>query len=226
MKTFDNFITEELVWRDEKKFKKGDIVYYVSKKDFLPHDKPFEVESYDDSEDTGPIIQLKDKTLWGAQAFISEQDYKSKEGRKSNGKTVNKEIDVLERKKKTDEQIIDRLISETKNNTRHWYFVGKESEIEFLYTKVRKEVEIRGTKTIIDTIFKISDQLIEEEDDDEIYSEFQYPSQKNNIITLEIYISKNNKKEIFCRRISSHQLKLSDLVGVALPIAVKKPDKK
>ena len=160
MKTFDDFIVEELVWRDGERERQQD----------------------------------------------------------------NLAIDDLEKVKKTDEQIISKLLEDTKANKLRWYFVGEERAIEYLYTKVRKEVTIKGDKTIISTIFKIADQLIE---DDEQYSEFQEDIfAQVNLITLDVLFNKNNKKDIFCKRILGHQLKLSELVALVLPIAVKKPEKK
>ena len=65
-----------------KKFKKGDIVYYTNAKNFLPHDKPFEVDAYNEAEGpSGPSVHLKGDhpiSFYGAQAFISEDEYKKR----------------------------------------------------------------------------------------------------------------------------------------------------
>jgi hypothetical protein len=68
------------------------------------------------------------------------------------------------------------------------------------------------------------DQEIEEELDDVPY-QFQAYFEHSNIISLEVYLSKNSKKEIFCKRIIDHQLKLSELLGLAIHNMKKTPKK-
>lgn len=65
------------------KFKKGDTVYYISDKGFLSYDKPYEVLEWHDGKDMmGPSIKITDdqnrESNYGAQAFISEEEYNSK----------------------------------------------------------------------------------------------------------------------------------------------------
>ena len=124
-------------------------------------------------------------------------------------------IDNLERVKKTDEQIVERLMNDSKDHKFHWH-----KDSDYIYTKLMKVHE----DTKIDIIFKISDQL----EQLEIYSEYQNELQDDfdSIITLDIYMRKNGKKEIFCRRISALQLKLSNLLEIVLPMIENKIDKK
>lgn len=124
------------------------------------------------------------------------------------------DIDNLERHKKTDEQIIDQLMAESKKGLLNWY-----SDNDYIYTRRI----IKKNDTRVDILFKISDQLLE----DEIYSEYAYYQDAfANMITLDIYMTKNHKKEIFIRRISSFQLKLSNLLEIVMPNVKKKPDNK
>jgi hypothetical protein len=117
----------------------------------------------------------------------------------------------FERVKKTDDEIIDRLIEDTREEKLKWFA----STDDLIYAKHRK---IYGN-TVVDVIFKLFDQFEEQ------YSEFAYYDFHDGfdtILVLDIYFSKNNKKEIFCKRISAYQLKLSNLVAIAKPIIEKK----
>ncbi len=122
----------------------------------------------------------------------------------------------LQRFKKSDIDIIDLLMEDTKKGRLHWF-----GEDDMIYTNV---VEKYG-ETAVDTIFKISDQLIEDEYENEMFG-YEFQDMFSNVITLDIYMRKNNKKEIFCRRISTGQLKLSNLLEIILPNLEKKQDKK
>lgn len=110
----------------------------------------------------------------------------------------------LQRFKKSDSDIIDLLMEDTKKNELEWY-----GEDDMIYTKISKKYGY----TKIDTIFKISDQLIEEEYDNEIFG-YEFQNMFSDVITLDVYMSKNGKKEIFCRRILTGQLKLSNLLEI------------
>lgn len=124
------------------------------------------------------------------------------------------DIDNLERHKKTDDEIVDRLTEESKKGLLNWY-----RDQDFIYTRRI----IKKDDTRIDILFKISDELLE----DEIYSEYAYyQDAMGSMITLDIYMTKNHKREIFIRRISMPQLKLSDLLEVVMPNVKNKPDKK
>jgi len=128
---------------------------------------------------------------------------------------------------KPEDEIISTLMRDTKDKKFTWYADPKE---EILYCKRRlvkdPSTNIKGNDKI-DLIFKISDQLVEEEidEDDYMFAEYQgfYPSR--NLISLDISISKNNKKEIFCRRITSYQLKLTELLEIILEDYKLKPEK-
>jgi len=119
--------------------------------------------------------------------------------------------------KKSDSDIIDLLMEDTKKNKLEWY-----GEDDMIYTKVTKNYG----ETKIDTIFKISDQLMEDEYGENEMFGYEFQDMFSNVITLDIYMSKNGKKEIFCRRISIGQLKLSNLLEIVLPDLRKKSDKK
>lgn len=130
----------------------------------------------------------------------------------------------LERVTKSDEEIIDLLMEDTKRGKLHWYEDDSDPDCNYIYTRmINKYAKIPGKRDElrIDTIFKISDQLIEEEEDQDIGYEFQ--DLFNNMISLDIYMSKNLKKEVFCRRILTGQLKLSNLLEAILPNLQKKP---
>lgn len=109
--------------------------------------------------------------------------------------------------KKTDEEIIDLLILDTKRSKLKW--VTKDDTI------TSKKINVYGSN-VITTIMTLSDELVEDEELINIYgysAEFSnYITQ--NVISLDIYMNKNGKKNIFCRRIIAHQLKLSDLIMV------------
>lgn len=116
----------------------------------------------------------------------------------------------FERVKKTDEEIIERLMEDTRGNKLKWYATTD----DLIYAKHRK---IYGN-TVVDVIFKIFDQFEEQ------YSEFAYYDFHDGfdtILVLDIYFSKNNKKEIFCKRISAYQLKLSNLLAIVKPTTEK-----
>lgn len=133
----------------------------------------------------------------------------------------------LERVTKSDEDIIDLLMEDTKRGWLHWYEDDSDPDCNYIYTRmIKKYPKIIGKRNElrVDTIFKISDQLIEEEQDEDIGFEFQ--DLFNNMISLDIYMSKNLKKEVFCRRILTGQLKLSNLLEEILPNLQKKPTKK
>lgn len=136
-------------------------------------------------------------------------------------------IDDLERVRKTDIEIIERLISDTKRGALNWY-----GDDDYIYTRV---VTTPVNEIRVDTIFKISDQQVEQETDDLFTYEFQ--DMFSAVVTLDIYMSKYRKsdgkwvassKEKFCRRlsISGTQLKLSELLETVLPVMKAKPEVK
>lgn len=129
-----------------------------------------------------------------------------------------------EKKKKTDEQIINRLLDDTREGKLTWYF---DEKLEYIYCRrgiVKDGISnIKGSERI-DIIFRLSDSSIEEEQ--EPYYEFQdYFMDACTILSLDIYMSKNLKKEIFCRRIIAHQLKLTELLGEINYVKKKRPKK-
>ena len=107
--------------------------------------------------------------------------------------------------KKSDEEIINLLILDTRRSNLKWEYTDD--------TITTKKISVYGSN-VITTIMTISDELVEDEELVNMYgysAEFtNYISQK--VVSLDIYMNKNGKKNIFVRRIVSHQLKLSDLI--------------
>jgi len=128
-----------------------------------------------------------------------------------------------EKKKKTDEQIINRLLDDTREGKLTWYF---DEKLDYIYCRrciVKDGISnIKGSDKIY-IIFRLSDSSIEEEQ--EPYYEFQDYFGTCTILSLDIYMSKNLKKEIFCRRIIAHQLKLTELLGEINYVKKKRPKK-
>lgn len=122
-------------------------------------------------------------------------------------------IDNLERVSRSDKEIIDKLISDTKRNAIHWY-----NTTDMIYCKIGKQIG----NNLIFIIFKISDQMVEEYP----YNKFDFDQSSSDVndtvIVLDIYISKSNKREIFCKRIQDYQLKLINLIDTIIP-AMKRP---
>ncbi len=130
------------------------------------------------------------------------------------------DLENLERIRKTNDKIIKSLTDDTKKGKLHWY-----TDDKTIYTRLVKILGEDESTTRIDLIFKISDETIEDEYNDYAHY-FGYEQSslfETTIVTLEIYMSKNKKKEVFCKKISTDQLALSDLLGVILPIVEKKP---
>jgi len=114
---------------------------------------------------------------------------------------------------KTPSEIINLLINDTVNNKLHWYY---DKQRDYYYCRVRTDKK----NNIIDTIFKLSEQSLP-------YSEFgcYFEEYDDFVIYLDICISKNKKKEIFCKRIQDYQLKLLELSSAVTRSAVNKKDK-
>jgi hypothetical protein len=123
-------------------------------------------------------------------------------------------IDNLEKKRKTDSEIIENLTEDTKKGKFHWY-----GNSTLLYTRRRIVKSSSKGETNVDTIFKLFEQEIEEEYP--IPMNFSYEYEMDPIVTMDIYISKNGKKEIHCKRITGFQFKLSQLMAIALDDAEK-----
>lgn len=130
--------------------------------------------------------------------------------------------DNLERIPKKNEQILDLLIDDTKKGKLHWY---ADNPNDFIYTKMVKIFTDKRGDTRIDTIFKLSDSIYEEEYPEMGFVSYEFQDLFNSLTTLDIYIKKNNKKEIFCKRISDHQMKLDELMRLVLVVMEKKPTK-
>lgn len=103
---------------------------------------------------------------------------------------------------KTDEQILDIILSDTRSGNLLWKIDRdiRYSRYSFTHNDSNK----------IDLIFKLSEDLMEDEDFDHMYYNF---SMEN--ITLDIYLSKNNKKEFFCKRIFTFQYKLNEIMRIS-----------
>lgn len=113
----------------------------------------------------------------------------------------------LERFKKSNIDIINRLMNDTKLDKLHWYY--KDDDI--LYTKII--LLEKGSR--ITLIFEITD--VDSGYDN--YSEYDF---HNSMIVLDIFLSKkNNKNRIFIKRISDYQIKLSDLTMEVIKKAKK-----
>lgn len=109
----------------------------------------------------------------------------------------------MDRVKKTKEQIIDTLLSDTRSGNLIWYI---DRDIKY-----SRHTLIHDKDNRIDVIFKLSEDLMEDEYSlDSMY----YMGEMFDTITLDIYLCKNNKKEIFCDRIYTNQFKLYDLMRI------------
>lgn len=108
---------------------------------------------------------------------------------------------------KTNEDIIDNLLSDTRTNKIIWF-----SDDDIFYTKI-------NVKDDINIIFKFSDTYEEEEE----YTEFgAYMDMFSfNMLTLDVYLTKKYKKEMYCKRITSNQVKLQDLLNMLIFTAIK-----
>jgi len=104
------------------------------------------------------------------------------------------------------EQIIELLIKDTIGNKLHWYY-----DYDYFYCKIMTQ----NKNTTVHTIFKLSETVFPN-------SEFGYD---DFVVNLDIYISKNKKNEIFCKRISDYQLKLVELLNAVLHVKKDKPKK-
>jgi hypothetical protein len=133
-------------------------------------------------------------------------------------------IDNLERVPKKNEQIIDLLINDTKKDKIYWY---TDNPNDFIYTRMIKLYSDKRGDTRIDIIFKLSDSIYEEEFEypEMGYASYEFQNLFNSITTLDIYIKKNNKKEIFCKRISDYQMKLDELMRLVIIVMKKNPSK-
>lgn len=107
---------------------------------------------------------------------------------------------------KTSEQIISLLIKDTIENKLHWY-----SDDDYYYCRILTQKK----NTIVHTIFKISETPFVNDD-------FGYD---DYAINLDIYLSKNKKKEIFCKRITGYQLRLIELMNAVVFVKKDKPKK-
>lgn len=118
--------------------------------------------------------------------------------------------------KKSDEDIIDQLMEDTVDGRFEWY-----AKNDIIYTKLEKTYD--GTKVELD--FELSDTLLEDEYAENAMFGYEFQDMFSNMITLDIFMCKNNKKKVFVKRISMHQLKLSDLLEKIMPL-VKNREKK
>lgn len=130
-----------------------------------------------------------------------------------------------DRIRKSNEDLIEDLTHDTFERKLRWY--GDDS-MDYYYCRrrvIKNDISnIKDDKDKIDIIFKISESLVDEEEDDVPY-QFQAYYESYPSISLEIYMSKNGKKEIFCKRIMDHQLKLVELLSTVVHNSEKKPKK-
>ena len=113
---------------------------------------------------------------------------------------------VVEKVGKNNEEIIDLLILDTKEKNIKW---DASTDNKITTKKVFFYGELKITFTII-----ILDELVEDEESVNIYGySVEYADYiTKNIATLSIYMNKNDKENIFIKKIVSDQLKLSDLI--------------
>jgi hypothetical protein len=127
----------------------------------------------------------------------------------------------LDKVKKTDEQIINKLLDDTREGKLSWY-----SDMTLNYMYCRRRIVKDPSSNIkeedkIDIIFKLSDDIVEQEQDTFPYEFQDYFSDSYTIISLDIYMSKNLKREVFCRRVTNHQLKLTELMSEVIHVLKK-----
>lgn len=119
--------------------------------------------------------------------------------------------------KKSEEDIVDRLMEDTMNGRLNWY---KDDEYIFCTVRTEKETDI------VDMIFRIWEESYMDEYTGYVGYDIEDEDDEYFII-LDIYMRKNKKgKEIFIGRIKSYQLKLTELLNVVLKIKKPKPKKK
>jgi len=113
----------------------------------------------------------------------------------------------LDRIKKTDIQIIERLIRDTSNNKIHWY---EDSFENVFYARTLTLSKDQKTKVFLK--FEIS--TIDDTDDNFAveFSEVYY----GEVLQLNILMKKNSNKEIECRKITEYQHELSELTNLVL----------
>lgn len=110
--------------------------------------------------------------------------------------------------KKSDIEIIDKLILDTQRGKIFWYH--KNDDVIF------SKLHIIHNGNIITLTFELSDI---DSDFDE-YTEYSF--QLDKLVILDIFLSKKNiKKRIFCKRISSCQMKLFDLIVEVMNVVKK-----
>lgn len=134
-------------------------------------------------------------------------------------------LEDLEKKKKSNNEIIESLIKDTKDNKFKWY----RNQDELFYARRRKIVKTKYGETILDIIFRIYEQEIGHDDYYDEYSNFSWEYQqlmKEKLITLDILITKNGKKEILCRKMTNYQHNLKTLIKEIIKVYNEKPKMK
>jgi hypothetical protein len=118
--------------------------------------------------------------------------------------------------KKSDEDIIDQLMVDTVDGKFEWL-----EKNDIIYTKLEKTYN----DTKVELYFELSDTLLEDEYAENVMFGYEFQDMFSNMITLDIFMCKNNKKKVFVKRISMHQLKLSDLLEKVMPLVANLPVK-
>jgi hypothetical protein len=118
---------------------------------------------------------------------------------------------------KSDRDIVETLIIDTISDKIIW-----ENHQSFIFTKIKIDNGVF-------LIFKITDTL-EEEEDDEYTSRYTnyFDDSMSRIINLNVFMKKkSNPKEIFLKKINVSQIELIDLLEVVTPnIKHEKPNNK
>jgi hypothetical protein len=117
----------------------------------------------------------------------------------------------IDNMRKSDNEIVDRLLKDTKSGSLNWYL----NELDmYVYTRV---ITVDNSNRI-DVIFKLLEGL-----DNDDYFAVEYAELYNdNLVYLDIYMTKNKGNEIFCRRISKEQNKLTELSEKAISVLKNK----
>jgi hypothetical protein len=109
---------------------------------------------------------------------------------------------------KSNRDIVETLIIDTISDKINWG-----SNQSFIFTKIKINEGVF-------LIFKITDTLEEEEDDEftsRYYTDY-YDQSMSRIINLNVFMKKNsNSKEIFLKKINVSQIELMDLLEVVSP---------
>lgn len=108
-------------------------------------------------------------------------------------------------------EILEKILNDTKSGKYHWYL---NDNVGYFYS-IRR-IESKEKNTIIDIIFKASDNY------DEIEGN---PLMTNYVLYMDLYMSKNLKKAKLLFRIKDNQSILQDIMEEILKIYKKAPEK-